>query len=127
MTMPMKMTITMIDYIENDDGNVNEDVHDDSRNDDMMMTMTKNDRRENDNNHVDNDDNDDGDNRGGTSDSSRELKQPRRRRLRRRHLKSEVALLRTLSRLFHLVQFVKCWQFFLELSSKNGKWGTFRL
>ena len=87
----------------------------------MMMTMTKNDRRENDNNHVDNDDNDDGDNRGGTSDSSRELKQPRRRRLRRRHLKSEVALLRTLSRLFHLVQFVKCWQFFLELSSKNAK------
>ena len=70
MTMPMKMTITVIDYIENDDGNVNEDVHDDSRNDDMMMTMTKNDRRENDNNHVDNDDNDDGDNRGGTSDSS---------------------------------------------------------
>ena len=86
----------------------------------MMMTITKNDRRENDN-HVDNDDNDDGDNRGGTSDSSRELKQPRRRRLRRRHLKSEVALLRTLSRLFHLVQFVKCWQFFLELSSKNAK------
>ena len=34
MTMPMKMTITMIDYIDNDDGNVNEDVHDDSRNDD---------------------------------------------------------------------------------------------
>ena len=46
----------------------------------MMMTITKNDRRENDNNHVDNDDNDDGDNRGGTSDSSREFKQPRRRR-----------------------------------------------
>ena len=87
----------------------------------MMMTITKNDRRENDNNHVDNDDNDDGDNRGGTSDSSREFKQPRRRPLRRRHLKSEVALLRTLSRLFHLIQFVKCWQFFLELSSKNAK------
>ena len=34
MTMPMKMTITMIDYIDNDVGNVNEDVHDDSRNDD---------------------------------------------------------------------------------------------
>jgi len=91
------------------------------------MTMTKNDRRENDNNHVDNDGNDDGDNRGSTSDSSRELKQPRRRRLRRRHLKSEVALLQTLSCLFHLVQFVKCWQFFLELSSKNPKWGTFTL
>ena len=39
----------------------------------------------------------------------RELKLPRRRRLRKRHLKSEVALLQTLSRLFHLVQFVKCW------------------
>ena len=34
MTKPMKMTITMIDYIDNDDGNVNEDVLDDSRNDD---------------------------------------------------------------------------------------------
>ena len=39
----------------------------------------------------------------------RELKQPRRRRLRKRHLKSEVALLQTLSCLFRLVQFVKCW------------------
>ena len=35
----------------------------------------------------------------------------RRRRLRKRHLKSEFALPRALSRLFHLVQFVKCWQF----------------
>ena len=34
MTMPMKMTITMIDYIDNDECKVNEDVHDDSRNDD---------------------------------------------------------------------------------------------
>ena len=91
----------------------------------MTTMMTKNDRRENDNNHVDNDDNDDGDNRGSTSDSSRELKQPRRRLLRRYHLKSELALLQTLSRLFHLVQFVKCRLFFLELSSKNAKWGTF--
>ena len=50
----------------------------------------------------------------------RELKQqPRRRRrrqLRKRHLKSEFALLQTLSR---LIQFVKCWLIFLELNSKR--------
>ena len=45
-------------------------------------------------------------------------KQHQRRRLRKRYLKSEVALLQTLSRLFHIVQFVKCWQFFFELNSK---------
>ena len=39
----------------------------------------------------------------------RELKQKRRRRLRKGHSKSEVALLQTLSRLFHLIYFVKCW------------------
>ena len=50
---------------------------------------------------------------------NRELKQQRRRRLRRRHLKSEFALLQTLSRLLHLVYFVKCWQMFLELNSKG--------
>ena len=50
---------------------------------------------------------------------NRELEQQRQRRLRKRHLKSEVALLQTLSRLFHLVQFVKCWQSFLELNSKR--------
>ena len=50
---------------------------------------------------------------------NRELKQQRRRRLRKRHLKSEFALLQTLSRLFHLVYFVKCWQMFLELNSKG--------
>ena len=33
--------------------------------------------------------------------------------------KNEVAVLQTLSRLFYLVQFVKCWQFFLELNSKR--------
>ena len=49
----------------------------------------------------------------------RELKQQRRRRLRKRHLKSEFALLQTLSILFQLVQFVKCWHFFLELNSKR--------
>ena len=45
-----------------------------------------------------------------------------RRRLRKRHLKSEVALLQTLSRLLYLFQFVKCWQFFLELNSKRLYW-----
>ena len=50
---------------------------------------------------------------------NKELKQHRRRRLRKRHLKSEVALLQTLSRLFHRVKFVKFWQFFLELNSKR--------
>ena len=50
---------------------------------------------------------------------NRELKQHRRRRLRKRLLKSELALLQTLSRLFHRVKFVTCWQFFLELNSKR--------
>ena len=36
-------------------------------------------------------------------DIKREVKQRRRRRLRKRHLKSEFALLQTSSRLFHLV------------------------
>ena len=53
-----------------------------------------------------------------SSRHSRQLKQQRRQRLRKRYLKSEVALLQTLSLLFHLVQFVKCWHFFLELNSK---------
>ena len=41
---------------------------------------------------------------------------------RKRHLKSEFALPRTLKGLFHLVQFaqfVKCWQIVLELNSKG--------
>jgi len=50
---------------------------------------------------------------------SRKFKQQRRRRLQKRHLKSEVALIQTLSLLFHLVQYVKCWQFFVELNSKR--------
>ena len=50
---------------------------------------------------------------------NRELKQQRRRRLQKRHLKGEFAPLQTLSRLFHLVYFVKCWQTFLELNSKG--------
>ena len=41
--------------------------------------------------------------------------QRRRRRQRKRHLTSEFALPQTLSRLFHLVKFVKCWQVFLEV------------
>ena len=45
--------------------------------------------------------------------------QQRRRRLRKRYLKSEFAPLQTLSRSFHLVYFVKCWQMFLELNSKG--------
>ena len=47
------------------------------------------------------------------------LKQQRRRRLRKRHLKSQFAQLQPLSRLLHLVYFVKCWQIFLELNSKG--------
>ena len=49
----------------------------------------------------------------------RELQQQLRRRLRKRHLKSEFALLQTLSRLFQLVQFVKCRLIFLELNCKR--------
>ena len=48
--------------------------------------------------------------------SGGDLKQQRRRRLRKRHLKSEFAPLQTLSRLF---QFVKCCQMFLEFNSKG--------
>ena len=48
-----------------------------------------------------------------------ELKQQRKRWQRKRHLKSYVALLPTLSRSFHLVQFVKCWHFFLKLNSER--------
>ena len=48
------------------------------------------------------------------SDRKVPLKQQRRRRLRKRHLKSEFALLQTLSRLF---QVVKCGQIFLKLNS----------
>ena len=51
--------------------------------------------------------------------ANRELKQQRRLRLRKRQLKGEFTLLQTLSCIFHLVQFVKCYQFFLELNSKR--------
>ena len=40
------------------------------------------------------------------SEINRERKQ--RRRLRKRHLKSEFALLQKIKRLFHFVQFVRC-------------------
>ena len=40
------------------------------------------------------------------SEINRELKQ--RRRLRKRHLKSEFALLQKIKRLFHFIQFVRC-------------------
>ena len=49
----------------------------------------------------------------------REFKQQHRRRLWKHHLKSEFGLPQTLLRLFHLVQFVECWQIFLELNSKG--------
>ena len=53
--------------------------------------------------------------------SNRELKQQRRRplRLRKRLLKSEFALLQTLSRLYYLVPSVKCVRIFLELNPKG--------
>ena len=57
---------------------------------------------------------------------SRELNQQRRRRLRKRHLWSEFALHQTLSRLFHLVQFVKCWQIFLDLNFKGRQYQSSR-
>ena len=55
----------------------------------------------------------------GGSIHSRELQQRRRRRLRKRHLKSVFARVQTSSRLFYLVQFVKCWRICLELDSKG--------
>ena len=51
--------------------------------------------------------------------AKKELKQERRRHLRKRQLKSVFALLHTLSRVFHHVQFVKCWRIFVELNSKG--------
>ena len=54
-----------------------------------------------------------------TSPPRGNLKQHRWPRLRKRHLKSEVTLPQTLYRLFHLVQFVKCWQFLLKLNSNR--------
>ena len=50
---------------------------------------------------------------------NREFTQRRRRGVRKRHLKIEFALPQTLSRLFHLGSFIKCWQPSLELNSKG--------
>ena len=50
---------------------------------------------------------------------NRELKQQRRGRLRKHQLKCVFALLKTLSRLFHFVLFIRCWRIFLELNSKG--------
>ena len=50
---------------------------------------------------------------------NRELKQQRRGRPRKRQLKCVFALLKTLSRLFHFVLFIRCWRIFLELNSKG--------
>ena len=55
----------------------------------------------------------------GGSIYSRELQQRWRRRLRKRQLKSVFARVQTSSRLFHLVQFVKCGRICPELDSKR--------
>ena len=49
----------------------------------------------------------------------RELKQQQRRWLRKRRLKSEFVPLQTLSRLFHLVQFVKCWPIVCDIQKQT--------
>ena len=49
----------------------------------------------------------------------RELKQQQRRWLRKRHLKSEFVPIQTLSRLFHLVQFVKCWPIVCDIQKQT--------
>ena len=54
----------------------------------------------------------------GSSCRNRKLER-QRRRLRKRHLKSVFALVKTSSRLFNLVQFVKRWRICLELDSKG--------
>ena len=51
--------------------------------------------------------------------ANRELKQQRRQRLQKRHLKSEFALLQTSSHLFLLGRFEKCWRIFLEFHFKG--------
>ena len=50
---------------------------------------------------------------------NRELKQQRQRRLRKHQLRSVFALLKTLSRLFHPVLFIRCRWIFLKLNSKG--------
>ena len=60
-----------------------------------------------------------GSSQGTRQSAIKELKKQRPRRPRKHHLKSEFALLQTLSHLFQLVRFVKCWRIFLELNSKR--------
>ena len=55
----------------------------------------------------------------GSGDENRNFKQWRRRRWRKCLFKSEFMLFQNLSVLFHGVQFVKCWQIFLQLNSKG--------
>ena len=52
------------------------------------------------------------------SPDSRELKQWRRRKATKTSLKNLILTASKVIMLFHLVQFAKCWQFFLELNSK---------
>ena len=59
-----------------------------------------------------------------TFTSITELKQRRWWQLRKLHLKSEFALLQTLSRLFHLIQLDKRGHFFLGLNSKRLCWSS---
>ena len=49
----------------------------------------------------------------------RELKQRRRQRERKRHPKSEFALLQAWSPLSHIFLFFKCWRYFQELNFKG--------
>ena len=49
------------------------------------------------------------------------FEQRRRGRLQKRYLKSNVVLLQNLSRLFHFVQFFKCWHFFWSWILKGWK------
>ena len=49
------------------------------------------------------------------------FKQRRRGRLQKRYLKSNFVLLQNLSRLFHFVQFFKCWHFFWSWILKGWK------
>lgn len=52
-----------------------------------------------------------------SSDDNSKLNHQRWRRLRKRHLKSEFRLPQTFLHLFHLIQFIKCWQICLDLNS----------
>ena len=55
----------------------------------------------------------------GSGDKNRNFKQWRRLRWRKCLFKSEFTLFQNLLLLFHGVQFVKCWQIFLQLKSKG--------